>query len=56
MPPRQNPSNIGLRSYQDIPSKYWLPRDDYEGGKEDRDDSVDDISSEPVQEEQEGEG
>ena len=52
MRPRQNPSSIGLRSYQDIPSRDWLPHDDYEGGKEDRDDSVEEIEREPCEEEE----
>jgi hypothetical protein len=45
MRPRQNPSSIGLRSYQDIPSKDWLPHDDYEGG-------VEEIEREPCEEEE----
>ena len=42
---------IGLRSYQDIPSKDWLPHDDYEGREEVRDDSVQEIEREPEGEE-----
>jgi hypothetical protein len=44
------PNLIGLRSYQDIPSRDWLPHDDYEG-KEVRDDSVEEIEREPCEEE-----
>lgn len=43
--------HIGLRSYQDIPSKDWLPRDNYEVEAEPRDDSVNEIEREPEGEE-----